>query len=95
VRQCLLSLKRCSGYAVNVRRTQRDRIGNFFLDVLNFRREIITTGWSFTALILMVDDQVVHTLYGGQPNVHDVEITRNPLGPFQGSVERAPTPSIH
>lgn len=92
VRQCLTSAKRCGGYAVNVRRTRRERIGNFWLDLLNFKRDIEITGWSFTALILMVDDQVVHTLYGGQPNIHESEVTRNPLGPLQGAADRVPIP---
>lgn len=88
VRQCLVSGKQCSGYAVNVRKVHRDRIGSFWLDSLNFKRQVETTGWSFIALILMVDDLVVHTLYGGQPRIHEIETTRNPLGPLQGWGDR-------
>lgn len=88
VRQCLVSGKQCNGYAINVRKVHRDRIGNFWLDSFNFKRETETTGWSFVALILMVDDLVVHTLYGGQPKIHEIETTRNPLGPLQGWGDR-------
>jgi hypothetical protein len=67
-----------------VRRTSRKRIGNFWLDSFNFYRETDVTGWSFNALVLFVDDLVVYTLHGGQPRVHDKEVTKNPLGPLQG-----------
>jgi hypothetical protein len=35
-----------------------------------------------------VDDLVVFTLYGGQPQVHEQEVSRNPIGPLQGWGER-------
>lgn len=47
-------------------------------------RETDVTGSSFNALVLFVDDLVVYTLHGGQPRVHDKEVTKNPLGPLQG-----------
>lgn len=84
VRQCLTSGKACSGYSITLRRTDHQRIGNFWLDSFSFYRETDTTGWSFNALILFVDQLVVYTLYGGQPLVHEKEVTRNPLGPLQG-----------
>jgi len=84
IRRCLTAGKTCTGYAINVKRTSRKRIGNFWLDSLNFYRETDVTGWSFNALVLFVDDTVVYTLHGGQPRVHEREATRNPLGPLQG-----------
>ena len=81
--QCLQAGKACHGYAINVRHTSRTRTGNFWLDVLNFRRVTEITGWSFNALILMVEDLVVYTLHGGQPRIHEQEVSRNPLGPLQ------------
>jgi len=33
--------------------------------------------------ILIVDEHVVYTLYGGQPKVHAEETSRQPLGPLQ------------
>jgi hypothetical protein len=90
VRRCLTSGKRCSGYSITVRRMDSRRIGNFWLDSLNFKRETDITGWSFSALILLVDDLVVYTLYGGQPRVHEKEVARNPLGPLQGWGDQVP-----
>jgi hypothetical protein len=60
------------------------RVGSFWLDMLNFRRDEITTGWSFNALIIFIDELTVFALAGGQPNVNAEQITRNPLGPLQG-----------
>lgn len=56
------------------------------MDIFNFRRETDITGWTFNAMILMVDDLVVYTLHGGQPRIHEKEVSRNPLGPIQDSV---------
>ena len=44
----------------------------------------LITGWTFNALILLVDDTAVYTVHGGQPKVHELELSRNPLGPLQG-----------
>jgi hypothetical protein len=83
IRDCLKAGKPCNAYQINVRRNYRDRIGNFWLDALRFKRETDVTGWNFNALIIFVDDLVVYSVYGGQPAVHEVEVDRNPLGPFQ------------
>lgn len=90
VRECLTSGKRCTGYAIQARRIHRERVGNFWLDSLNFRREVDVTGWSFSALVILVDDLVVYTLYSGQPNIREKERSRNPLGPLQGWGEQVP-----
>ncbi len=84
IRSCLAAGKACSGYAIAAKRIKRDRIGNFWLDSFAFRRETNITGWTFNALILFVDDLVVYTVFGGQPNLHELQVTRNPLGPLQG-----------
>lgn len=80
---CFRAGKRCTGYSVVVRRVKRQRVGNFWLDAFNFTRTTDSTGWTFNALILFVDDEVVYTVMGGQPRVSERDITRNPLGPLQ------------
>ena len=40
-------------------------------------------GWRFSGLILLVNEKVVYRSWSGQPRVNEVEITNNPLGPFQ------------
>ena len=83
LRDCLEAGKGCTGYYLNVREVKRDRIGEFWSDTLGFKRVVEVTGWSFNALLLIVDDRVVYTLYGGQPSVNEQEVSRQPLGPAQ------------
>jgi hypothetical protein len=90
IRECLLAGKRCSAYSIAVAVVKRDRTGNFWLDSLNFKRVTDVTGWRFNALIIMVDDLVVYTLYGGHPKLSDQEVVRNPLGPLQGWGDQVP-----
>lgn len=91
IRECLAAGKRCAGYSIAARRGRRDRVGNFWLDSLNFRREVDISGWTFNALIILVDDQVVFTVFGGQPNIREREFTRNPMGPLQSWGEHFPS----
>ncbi len=90
LRKCLEAGKTCSGFAITAQDIRRDRIGDFWLDALNFRREVSVSGWTFNALILLVDEHVVYTNYGGQPLVKESETTRQPLGPIQGWGEAIP-----
>jgi len=83
IRDCLRAGKQCSGYAIAVKKVRRDRVGNFWLDLLNFKRDTETTGWSVEALLVFVDDQLVYTLIGGQPTIREHDVVRNPLGPLQ------------
>jgi hypothetical protein len=83
LRECLFAGKSCYGYAMNIRDVKRDRTANFWLDSLSFYRKVDVAGWSFNALILLIDDVVVYTLYGGQPIIREVETNLQPLGPLQ------------
>ena len=88
IRDCLRAGKRCSGYAIAVKKVDQNRSGNFWLDSLNFKRETETKGWSIDALLLFVDDQLVYELIGGQPVISEYEVQKNPLGPLQGWGDR-------
>ena len=90
LRECLEAGTRCLGYAIAVRQTHRDRVGNFWLDALNFQRTVDVRGWSFNALVLLVEGRVVYVLQGGEPAIREQEVTRQPLGPLQGWVSRCP-----
>ncbi len=83
IRDCLYAGQACYGYAIAVRDIRHDRTANFWLDSLNFQRIVDTNGWSFNALILLVDGTVVYKLYGGQPLIKETEDNRQPLGPLQ------------
>jgi hypothetical protein len=83
LRECLEAGKACTGYSIEMHSTHKERTGPFLLDVLSFRRETRSTGWTFNALVLMVGDDVVYALYGGKPAIHEKEKSVEPLGPLQ------------
>jgi hypothetical protein len=87
VQECLRAATHCQGYEVDHRVLKRNRYGNFWADMLNFKRKIDIVGWRFNAVLLVTDDVVVYKLTGGQPAIHEHEESRNPLGPFQGAGE--------
>jgi hypothetical protein len=80
---CLESRDACRGLEILGAKIARERKGSFWADFLNFQRRTQTTGWRFTALVLLVDDLVVYRSWSGQPVIDETEVTRNPLGPFQ------------
>lgn len=80
---CVNARDACYGWEVNIAKITKARTGGFVADFTNFRRRSETTGWRFNALILLVDDTVVYRTWGGQPEVHEVDIQHNPLGPLQ------------
>ncbi len=83
IRDCLRAGKQCGGYAIAVEKRHRQRVGSFWLDSLNFRRETLTTGWRVDVLLVFVDDALVYKLVAGQPTIHERDLRRNPLGPLQ------------
>jgi hypothetical protein len=84
LRQCIEATQNCQGYEIEQRETHHNRTGNFWLDFLNFRRVVTTTGWRFTATIVINRDLVVYKVWSGQPAIREVEDVHNPLGPAQG-----------
>jgi hypothetical protein len=83
VRSCLQVREHCQGYEVSPKMLNSRRYGNAFLDLLNFRRKKVTTGWRFNALIVLKEGLVVHKVWGGEPKVSEFEDKKNPLGPLQ------------
>ncbi len=84
IRDCFQAGRRCNGYTITVRKVERARVGSFWLDSLNFKRESVSKGWEVDALLVFVDDQLVYELVGGRPTIDEYEVVRNPLGPLQG-----------
>lgn len=83
IRDCVSAKRQCRGFEVNQKVLNKQRNGNFLLDLLGFKRETHIQGWSFSGLILLRDDVVVYKLTGGQPSIVSQESTSNPLGPVQ------------
>ena len=94
LRACLDAGKSCSGFSISVQDIQRDRTGPFWPDALGFRRVTDVSGWTFNALILVIGERVVYTLYGGQPLVRQQEVSRQPLGPVQNLGEALPVQKV-
>ncbi len=83
LRECLEAGQRCIGYSITLNQQHKDRVGPFLLDLLSFKRETMNTGWTFNAIVLLVNDKVVYALYGGKPAISRKETTIEPLGPLQ------------
>ena len=84
VQDCIDAKSACKGYEVDQKTVTRRRYGNFWADFLNFKRKVNIAGWRFNGVILINGDLVVYKLTGGQPVIHELEETKNPLGPLQG-----------
>lgn len=82
--ECMKAQEACQGFYMEPNRMDRTRVGNFMLDFMNFKRETITTGWKFGALIVLINDRVVYKQWSGSPNIMEESVQRNPLGPLQG-----------
>ncbi|AYC33909.1 hypothetical protein D3880_16760 [Pseudomonas cavernae] len=85
--KCLEAKDRCIGYAFEFSKTDTQRVGSFWADVLNFNKKRELQGWSFKTVFVLVDDVVVHKVSSGEPNIRRVEVKNNPLGPLQGAGE--------
>jgi hypothetical protein len=83
LRECLEAGQRCTGYSISLNQQHKDRVGPFLLDLLAFKRETLNTGWTFNAIVLLVNDKVVYALYGGKPTILEKETSVEPLGPLQ------------
>lgn len=84
VKECINAKAVCRGLEIDQRSIRRTRIGNFWADFLNFKRQTDVTGWRFNGVLLLKGEVVVYKLVGGQPIIHEMEQNRNPLGPLQG-----------
>jgi hypothetical protein len=84
LRACLATKSTCFAYEIEQTYTDKKRIGNFWLDFLNFDKQNDITGWQFDAIIVLNEGVVIYKQWTGKPNIHQSERERNPLGPLQG-----------
>ena len=83
VSDCLALRERCEVWAFRLQRGRRHRIGNFFLDVLRFKRHHRREGWKFSAIFLLADDTVVYKTWRGTPQTLTERLDVRPLGRLQ------------
>ncbi len=84
---CMKAGDGCVGYLLEPSRITQQRVGNFFLDFLNFQRDTLTTGWKFSALLVVINDTVVYKQWNGQAHIESTDQHSNPLGPLQSMGE--------
>ncbi len=87
IRDCMQVQQDCVGYLMEPGKIDQKRLGNFLLDFLNFKRNTLTTGWKFSALIVVIDNKVVYKQWTGQPKIESTDLRTNPLGPLQSMGE--------
>ena len=80
---CLRAKADCRAYVFEPEKIYTNRVGNFWLDIMNFRRKTHQTGWRFKALVVLVDHHVAYKLSSGEPQIDQLQDQINPLGPFQ------------
>jgi len=84
---CMQAGVACLGYFMEPSKIEHQRVGNIVFDLLNFRRDTLSTGWKFAALIVVVNGTVVYKQWSGQPSIRATTRRTNPLGPFQAAME--------
>jgi hypothetical protein len=84
VKACIDAKTGCIGYEINQKMLNKNREGDFTLDLLGFHRETETTGWKFNGLVLVKQCTEIYTLTGGQPKIQEHEENTSVLGPVQG-----------
>ncbi len=84
IQECINAKNRCQAYQIVPGDKKKKREGNFWLDVLRFKRQTKESGWEFKGLIIVIDNVVVYKEpLSGKPQVEEVSIEKKPLGPFQ------------
>lgn len=83
IEACLRARGICTGYVFEPQVFISDRYGNFWLDMFNFKRKTLESGWRFRASFLVIDSVVVEKFWYGEPLVNLDRVVVNPLGPLQ------------
>ena len=97
IQKCIESRDRCTAYRIEPSIVDSKRIGNFWLDLLTFKRNTVATGWEFRGLITIVDGVVTYRdPAGGRPLISTEEIQKRPLVPLQdiGGIIQGATPRL-
>ncbi len=85
IQRCIKAREACYAYEAAPSQTKKKRYGSVAADVMGFRKKTRITGWSFNALIVIIDDLVVYKIWGGVPNFVEHKSRKTPLGPLQGN----------
>ncbi len=83
LQNCIRAQTACIGYLAMPGHINKERVGNVFLDVFDFKRTEVLTGWSAEALFVIHDNTVVYKLWSGKPVISETRQSIKPLGPIQ------------
>ena len=64
VQKCIEARDRCTGFVFHPERLHKERLGNWFLDILGFQRTTVNYGWSAEIVLLgtkAIDKDVLST----------------------------------
>lgn len=81
--RCIKVRHRCKGYQIEPKVMENERVGNFWLDMFNFKRQTKGAGWRFKAIFLVINEVIVDKFWNGDPNIVEEHVNINPLGPLQ------------
>ena len=93
LRTCIEAAADCWAYEVTPQFLHKEREGNVVLDMFGFRRTTKTTGWRFTAIVVLKSDIVHYKVWEGTPSIMEEKTATRPLGPLQ-EVEDIVTRSV-
>ncbi len=83
LRTCLAAREDCWAIEVAPEVIDKRREGALLVDMLGFRRETVTTGWRFSAVVVLENDIVRYKIWDGAPSIEETTVTKKPLGPLQ------------
>ncbi len=86
IRECFEARENCRGLQLSSRRFRDKERGNVLLSMLTFQERHELTQWTFTGLIVLIDDRVVYKLWEGAPSVRTETNKVRPLGPLTNPV---------
>lgn len=92
IKKCVRAREACNGYVIRSQNIKNKRNGNVAADLFGFSKQTQTTGWEFSATLVMVNNTVVYKLWNGTPVVDSTNRERNPLGPMQSLGDAIPAP---
>ena len=93
LRTCIEAAADCWAYEVTPQFLHSERQGNVVLDMFGFKRTTKTTGWRFTAIVVLKSDIVHYKVWEGTPSIMEQKTATKPLGPLQ-EVEDIVTRSV-
>lgn len=93
LRNCIEAGSKCWAYEVTPHFVHKEREGNVVLDVFGFKRTTVTTGWRFTAIVVLKSEIVHYKVWEGTPSIMEEKTATRPLGPLQ-EVEDIVTRSV-